>query len=62
MDSDQPIARIAEDGKCHPLYDHLRGVAELAAQFTTEFGAGEWAGLAGLWHDLGKYSKDFQNR
>lgn len=60
MDSDQPIAHIAEDGRCQPLYDHLRGAAELAAQFATEFGAGEWARLAGLWHDLGKYSKDFQ--
>ena len=22
-----------------------------------EFGSGEWAYLAGLWHDLGKYSR-----
>ena len=30
------------------------GVA--AKKFGDEFGSGEWAYLAGLWHDLGKYS------
>lgn len=42
------------------LEDHLRAVAQLARQFGEEFGAGDWAYLAGLWHDLGKYSNDFQ--
>jgi CRISPR-associated endonuclease/helicase Cas3 len=40
--------------------EHLRGTAELAASFAAEFGCWEWGRLAGLWHDLGKYSKDFQ--
>ena len=39
------------------LEDHLYGVAERAAVFAEAFGAGEWGYHAGLWHDLGKYSK-----
>lgn len=42
------------------LEDHLKNVAELARSFGEPFGAGEWAYLAGLWHDLGKYSKNFR--
>ncbi len=45
----------------HPLEEHLKGTADLAASFAAEFGCGEWGYLAGLWHDLGKYSEDFQN-
>jgi CRISPR-associated endonuclease/helicase Cas3 len=44
------------------LEDHLKNVAELAKGFAEEFGAGEWGYLAGLWHDLGKYSQEFQAR
>lgn len=44
----------------HRLEEHLFGTAKLAAQFAAEFGCGEWGYLAGLWHDLGKYSEDFQ--
>lgn len=43
-----------------PLEDHLTQVAERSRSFAEEFGAGEWGHLAGLWHDLGKYSKEFQ--
>jgi len=35
-------------------------VAELAGDFAEPFGGEEWARLAGLWHDLGKYSAEFQ--
>ena len=42
------------------LKDHLENVAELANQFACEFDAGEWGYLAGLWHDWGKGSKEFQ--
>jgi CRISPR-associated endonuclease/helicase Cas3 len=35
-------------------------VARLAAEFGSAFGAGEWAHLAGLWHDVGKYSCEYQ--
>ena len=44
----------------HRLEEHLKGTSELAASFAAEFGCGEWGRLAGLWHDLGKYSEDFQ--
>jgi len=58
--SDEPIAHISEDGRFHPLSEHLKAVSELAAEFAREFCSSQWARLAGLWHDLGKYSEDFQ--
>lgn len=45
----------------HILEEHLKGTAALAKSFADAFGSGEWAYLAALWHDLGKYSEDFQN-
>ncbi|HET9033419.1 MAG TPA: CRISPR-associated endonuclease Cas3'' [Dokdonella sp.] len=44
----------------HPLSDHLRAVAALAAEFSAPFGSNDWGHLAGLWHDLGKYRPAFQ--
>lgn len=41
---------------------HLRNVAEKAQSFGDRFSSGNWAYLAGLWHDLGKYSFEFQKR
>jgi len=35
-------------------------VANLAAGFASTFGAEDWGGAAGLWHDLGKFSQAFQ--
>jgi CRISPR-associated endonuclease/helicase Cas3 len=46
----------------HRLEDHLKKAAEIARKFADDFNAGDWAYLAGLWHDLGKYSKEFQAR
>lgn len=43
-----------------PLDEHLRGVAARAAENAAAFGAPEWGYTAGLWHDLGKHSKAFQ--
>ncbi len=43
------------------LRDHLESVAQGAAGLAAPFGASEWARLAGLWHDLGKYSAEFQS-
>ncbi|RUL83506.1 CRISPR-associated helicase Cas3' [Tautonia sociabilis] len=43
-----------------PLREHLECTAQLAKQFASTFGAGAWGELAGLWHDLGKYSEAFQ--
>ncbi|MEO8248715.1 MAG: CRISPR-associated endonuclease Cas3'', partial [Burkholderiales bacterium] len=42
----------------HLLLEHLHGVADRAATFAASF-AGDWARLAGLWHDLGKYRPGF---
>jgi len=47
-------------GKWQPLDEHLRNVSELASEFARPFGGEEWARMAGLWHDLGKYSDAFQ--
>lgn len=43
-----------------PLEEHLQAVAELAGEFAAKFGAREWGRVAGLWHDVGKYSHKFQ--
>lgn len=40
---------------------HLRNVAELAAGMMPPKSA-VWGRLAGMWHDLGKYSNEFQRR
>lgn len=45
-----------------PLEEHLKNVAELAKEFATDFGSGDWAYVAGLWHDIGKYSCEFQKK
>jgi CRISPR-associated endonuclease/helicase Cas3 len=56
-----PWAHSANDkGEWHDLREHLAAVAKLARQFAEPFGAGDWAELAGWWHDLGKCSPAFQ--
>ncbi len=45
-----------------PLQEHLRDVAERAAEFAAPFEAADEARLAGLLHDLGKYSDLFTDR
>ncbi len=45
-----------------PLHTHLIGVATRAEAFAAAFGAGAWGRLAGLWHDVGKYTDAFQRR
>nr|BEL01492.1 CRISPR-associated helicase Cas3' [Dehalococcoides mccartyi] len=47
--------------KWQPLEAHLLRTAARARNMAAEFGCGEWGYLAGLWHDLGKYSSAFQN-
>lgn len=54
-------AHSANDrGERHDLVEHLRGTAELAAEFAGAFGAGDLAHCLGLWHDLGKFHPDWQ--
>jgi CRISPR-associated endonuclease/helicase Cas3 len=44
----------------HALEDHLQKVACLCGAFAESFDSLGWASAAGLWHDLGKYRKPFQ--
>lgn len=44
----------------HRLEAHLRDTANLASRFGAAWGASDWAYFAGLWHDIGKYSDEFQ--
>lgn len=45
-----------------PLRDHLTQVADLAAKFAEPLGLERAARIAGLLHDLGKYTSAFQKR
>jgi CRISPR-associated endonuclease/helicase Cas3 len=60
----EPIAHSTKDAdgtiRYHGLDEHLRAVSQLAADYAAPFGGTEWARLAGLWHDLGKYRDGFQ--
>lgn len=59
------LAHVRQDntGHWHEHYldEHLHGVAYLSVNFAAAFGSGDWANLAGIWHDLGKYSDEFQH-
>ncbi|MDH5730289.1 MAG: CRISPR-associated endonuclease Cas3'', partial [Gammaproteobacteria bacterium] len=65
MDKQVYVAHVKRDengnwDKSHCLEEHLQEVGEMAKQFAGNFGS-DWAQLAGLWHDLGKYRKRFQD-
>ena len=49
-----------ETGREQLLLDHLMGVAELAERFAAAFGEAALGRLLGLYHDIGKYSQEFQ--
>lgn len=48
------------DWEPHDLETHLREVARRASESSSAFAPSEWGQLAGLWHDLGKYQREFQ--
>ena len=52
-------SRVEEEWQ--DLREHLEGVSKRAAANGAYFHAGDWARVAGLWHDLGKYSDAFQS-
>lgn len=56
------ISHKTEEGRQELVSDHLREVAEMAAEFARPFGAQDWAYAAGMAHDIGKFSTEFQNR
>jgi CRISPR-associated endonuclease/helicase Cas3 len=47
-------------GKRQDLLEHLRHVADTAAQYCTSFDSAQFARFAGLLHDIGKYDPAFQ--
>lgn len=56
--------RKSTDGKIQEFQsndDHCRGVAELAQQFASEFGMGDFGYILGILHDKGKEQQEFQN-
>ncbi|MFW6029041.1 MAG: CRISPR-associated helicase Cas3' [Halanaerobiales bacterium] len=56
------IAHTQNDkGEYHLLKNHLESTAQLAYEFTEKWSMGDLGYIAGLIHDLGKYSDAFQN-
>ncbi|MEW5718610.1 MAG: CRISPR-associated helicase Cas3', partial [Chloroflexota bacterium] len=51
-----------DESEWQKLIDHLTRVGNYAAEFGRDAGISEMAKIAGLTHDLGKYSKEFQER
>lgn len=63
VQAQMPYAHSANgQGVRHALVDHLRQVARLARQLAEPFGGGDFAYLAGLWHDVGKADPVWQRR
>ena len=56
------FAHITQDNRRQTVLEHLDGTAGRCAMFAAAFGAEEQGRLAGLAHDLGKYSAAFQRR
>ncbi|KAB2848282.1 MAG: CRISPR-associated endonuclease Cas3'', partial [Hyphomicrobiaceae bacterium] len=52
----------APETEWEPLQNHLVAVGALAAAFAAKFGAADWGRAAGLLHDIGKMSAEFQQR
>ena len=55
-------AHKAEDGRLQTVLEHLEGTAKRCSAFASTFGAETQGELAGLAHDIGKYSEAFQKR
>lgn len=56
------LAHCTEDRRTETVYQHLMQTAKLASFFSSSFGAEEQGYLAGIAHDIGKYSDAFQRR
>ncbi len=50
----------ASGGDWHDLVTHLERTALRAGEHASKFEAGQFAYLAGLWHDIGKFNPEFQ--
>ncbi len=62
MERKRYLAHRAQDEREQTVREHLNGTAERCAEFAAAFGAAEQGRLAGMAHDLGKYSDAFQRR
>lgn len=62
MAGEKLLAHKSEDKREQTVQDHLNGTADLCAGFAAAFGAEDQGRLAGLAHDIGKYSDAFQRR
>ena len=56
------LAHISDDGRKQTVQEHLEGTARLCSEFAAEFDAAEQGYLAGISHDIGKYTEAFQRR
>jgi len=59
-DFEEFIAHRRDNGNCQSLVQHLLEVSLLAHHFSAKIGLGPSGELMGLLHDLGKYSREFQ--
>lgn len=55
-------AHIRDDGVIQNIMDHLEGTASLARSFADAFNCGDYGYVCGKLHDIGKYSRKFQER
>ena len=60
MPDNRFIAHRRKDGREQALLDHLNEVGELASKLASKFGVPQAGELAGMLHDMGKFSADFQ--
>lgn len=56
------LAHRSEDQRQQTVLEHLTGTASLCGRFASAFHAEEQGRLAGLAHDIGKFSQAFQRR
>ena len=61
MQNQQFFAHIRGDGAEQLLVDHLKEVQGIAENIGEKLGIPHVTGLAGMLHDMGKYSDEFQN-
>ena len=57
----QYLAHKTEDRE-QTVLQHLTGTSKLSEQFASSFGKGKQGEMAGYLHDIGKYSRLFQER
>lgn len=53
---------LSNQSDWQPLAEHLQSVGQLAAERAAPFGGQQLAQIAGLLHDIGKYTDEFQHR